>query len=45
MRITTGYDGAAAASGGNFIASTKFFEAHRDDVGAMIRETRTQPPS
>ena len=39
MKVTTTYDGVAAASGGEIIGSTKYFKDHRDDVGAMIHET------
>jgi hypothetical protein len=32
------YDGVAAASGGRIVASTKYFAAHREDLGAFVHE-------
>ena len=39
LRITTSYNGVAMAGGGRITGSTKFFQAHPDDLGAMIHET------
>jgi hypothetical protein len=39
MKITTTYDGVAAASGHEIVGATKFFKDHPDDLGAMIHET------
>jgi hypothetical protein len=39
IKVTSAYDGVAAASSDEVIASTRFFKEHPDDFGAMIHET------
>jgi Peptidase of plants and bacteria len=39
MRLRNDYQGVAAAGGGRITGSVKFFQAHPDDIGAMVHET------
>jgi hypothetical protein len=39
MKLSSNYNGVAAAGGGRITGSVKFFKDHPDDVGAMIHET------
>jgi len=39
LKLSSNYDGVAAASGDRITGSVKFFKAHPSDVGAMVHET------
>jgi len=39
MRLRNDYQGVAAAGGGRITGSVEFFQAHPDDIGAMVHET------
>jgi hypothetical protein len=39
MRLTSEYQGVAAASGRRIVGSVEYFRRHQDDMGAMVHET------